>query len=731
MNTKGKKLLAIVLTIAVCMGNMVTINADERAENTDAETENVDDFLSMGWDSATEDNCDVKIQYQITGHWDHHYNVDVTLENMTDERIDNWEIRIPANYEIENIWNAKITDHYDNRYKIHNAEWNQDIPVDGSVSFGMTVICEEEIEMPAYTYTAGLMQRVHETDYKVEFKNHSQWENKFSGQIIVTNQREEPIEDWSVFLYSNFEIVQIWNAAIADQAIGEDSSFYDIENPGSGQNIAPGQSVEFGFIAECDGEPELSKLELYMVTSDIDFSDSDDDDFDYDEDDSEFEERFILDSDYFETREEYDEYLKKHGLTDEYLIELEKPQAGGSAKKAARTAKKTAAPVPCAAGDLGIDEMAWATQHYMPLSNGDMYLMSARGKNVRVVKGTVTSNGTMLYDKGVNLKGFGHGQTFEQFILSGRQEYYLLAGGPNKKFSMALAVMPRSFFEKRVSNLDKEEQTSDSDNEARISFDQWGTKSELFRIMTDLEYANKAGKSQGKLYRTDAALTADGATLAIWKEVQDGDRTIHEISLYEMKEIMNIYMKLGETEAEQKKTNKKSGKKGGKPEKEKKNQRFRLSFSGDSKRALQKACIGSFAEEWKKGKESALKPNNSFQSLDIEKYIKDGKMKWRIAITSGNEIADKIPATITRLEVEKSKKAEGGLTYKAFRDKITMKDWPGAKLEPEGGHIMGANEYEFIVLRKTGKIKIDGKPRTLRKQYLAKIDLHDIKTPVK
>lgn len=47
MNTKGKKLLAIVLTIAVCMGNMVTINADERAENTDTETENVDDFLSM------------------------------------------------------------------------------------------------------------------------------------------------------------------------------------------------------------------------------------------------------------------------------------------------------------------------------------------------------------------------------------------------------------------------------------------------------------------------------------------------------------------------------------------------------------------------------------------------------------------------------------------------------------------------------------------------------------
>ena len=57
-------------------------------------------------------------------------------------------------------------------------------------------------------------------------------------------------------------------------------------------------------------------MELYEITSDIDFSDDEDE-----EDEEEYE--FILDSDYFETREEYEQYLNEHGYTDEYLIDLD------------------------------------------------------------------------------------------------------------------------------------------------------------------------------------------------------------------------------------------------------------------------------------------------------------------------------------------------------------------------------------------------------------------------
>ena len=128
-----------------------------------------------------------------------------------------------------------------------------------------------------------------------------------------------------------------------------------------------------------------------------------------------------------------------------------------------------------------------------------------------------------------------------------------------------------------------------------------------------------------------------------------------------------------------------------------------------------------------------LKPNNSFQSIDIEKYLEKDKEKWRIAITSGNEIGELKDATITRLEVQKSKKKsekETGVTYRAYRDDVVLEGNRKAKLEVEGGHIMNERKYEFIAMEKTGKATVKGREKTLRKQYFATIDLLDIKTCV-
>ncbi len=351
MKTKGKKLLAIILIISLCMGNMVTVSAGRETEHVDG-VDSMDSLDSIGAingmvrDTATEKDCDVKIQHQITSHWDNHYNVDVTLENMTDERIDNWEICIPANYEIENIWNAKVTDYMDGGYTIHNAEWNQDIAVGGSVSFGMMVSCSEEVEMPEYVYTLGLSELLDEKEYKIEFKKHSQWDGKFNGQIIITNLSEKPIEDWNMSLVCNFEIDQIWNAMVEENFWEEDLNYCDIENPGYNQNIAPNQSVEFGFIASVDGEPEVSEMELFKITSDLDFSDDDDEDeSDYDED------WFRKDSDYFETREEYEQYLDENGYTDDALMDLDEPAVYSRSKRSSKKAKKE---IPCSGVDLKV-----------------------------------------------------------------------------------------------------------------------------------------------------------------------------------------------------------------------------------------------------------------------------------------------------------------------------------------------------------------------------------------
>lgn len=82
---------------------------------------------------------------------------------------------------------------------------------------------------------------------------------KFTGRIIITNQRQERLKDWDIDLDSNFKIVKIENAILVDKSLEDDLKYVD---------------------------------------------------------------EFILDSDYFETREEYEQYLEEHGLTDDALIEL-------------------------------------------------------------------------------------------------------------------------------------------------------------------------------------------------------------------------------------------------------------------------------------------------------------------------------------------------------------------------------------------------------------------------
>lgn len=67
MRTKIKKLLAIILTVSLCMGNMVVVNADGETDHVDSmdRVESIDSLDGLDWDTATEEDCDVKIQYHL------------------------------------------------------------------------------------------------------------------------------------------------------------------------------------------------------------------------------------------------------------------------------------------------------------------------------------------------------------------------------------------------------------------------------------------------------------------------------------------------------------------------------------------------------------------------------------------------------------------------------------------------------------------------------------------
>lgn len=262
-------------------------------------------------DTMDADNGDIQLSYHVTDQWDDYYSVEVTLKNTIDEKIDDWEICIPANYEIEKIWNAKVNEHANEMYKIQNAGENQDILENGSVTFGMVVMCQGELQFPRFCEPTRRCIGV-TNKYKVEYTNCHSGKDKANGKITITNLGDETIEDWKLLIETNFKIKDIKDAVILEQIKEEDVYYYDIDNCRNNQNIEPKQSVEFAFIAKYDGKPKVLESELCAMVEytdevreacmDIDLG-SEDNDYEDDE--------CIFDADSFDTAEAYEEYIEE------------------------------------------------------------------------------------------------------------------------------------------------------------------------------------------------------------------------------------------------------------------------------------------------------------------------------------------------------------------------------------------------------------------------------------
>ncbi len=273
MKQQGKKLIVVMLLFSMIISRFAgTESRVAQAEETtqvehagvesppvetdSVEYEDADDEEDIDLDDGKED---IDISMKITSQWNHHYNAEVTVTNLTESKIDDWEICFDFSNTIEHIWNAKVMEHNTEEgwYTVRNADWNQDIPYEGSITFGMTVQYEDTIDEPKDGFlTRGCFEV--EDNYEIEYTEYSRWnDTKVNGQITITNNTERRIEDWKLELSSNLTFEQIWSAEICENLSEE--GFCYLDNKEYNQNIEPGQSVSFGFIAECDGD----KVELY------------------------------------------------------------------------------------------------------------------------------------------------------------------------------------------------------------------------------------------------------------------------------------------------------------------------------------------------------------------------------------------------------------------------------------------------------------------------------------
>lgn len=697
-----KRLVVLVMVLAMLtnlfLGNKVSVHAFELREGDrieddenyadiefdETEFDDDDDNNEVEYDDLDYDEAldlleenNINAKFKIITSWENHCNVEVTIENSLEEKIEDWKVRFDMEAEVENIWNAKVADKDNSTYTIQNANWNQDIEVGQSVTFGMTLKCAADIEFPDKVFLTQECAEVLD-EYEVTCKEYSRWNgNKVNGEITIKNLSDRVIDDWKLELETNIKIEQIWNAAVEES---EDNYLY-LNNANYNATIPANSSVSFGFIAEVDGEMQISEYYLYDM---MEVTDAET------EIENEIEDGYEREEEEFDTEMQYQAYkvVTAKMLAKSSVGSKANDDKSGYALPAYRPKKVTI-------GEKGIEysikgikveefknsddsnpkiSKAKAVQSFAKL--GDKYYIAQRkGNDVLVSTCSIDSEDKKVLNFDDNstmkLKGFAHGQTFE-FIQCDGETYMLLGANVRKEFSQSLALVKYEA-KKTVSVQDTD-----------------------VKRITKLAYANQKRKYFARVGRIDAALSADNKTLCVWfaNDLNKDDKDTIKISkvqiaCFQMDKIIKYF--------ENNKTVKS------------------LSFQSMKKTWCNYSC-----EQNKKNK--IIRPYNSNQGIEVSNTYKGknakNKMvnKNKVYLSSGDESKEKplIICMMTLYKKSKSDLTKNGSFRTQMRvdpEKVSFK-----KREMEGLHLYG-NDILFLVAPNNGKGNITDKS----KQYICSI----------
>lgn len=96
--------------------------------------------------------------------------------------------------------------------------------------------------------------------YDVEYEVAAQYGNNYNTNVIITNTSDKKIHNWKLAYNSVDDVENIWNAS---SEIKDGCTV--MTNAGYNQDIAPGESVNFGFIAKKNGELSLPNRFLIIT----------------------------------------------------------------------------------------------------------------------------------------------------------------------------------------------------------------------------------------------------------------------------------------------------------------------------------------------------------------------------------------------------------------------------------------------------------------------------------
>ena len=181
-----------------------------------------------------------EVEFKITNRWPGGFNGEFIVTNTGEEVIENWALELDFNHDITQIWNASIKNHDGTTYVLKNLGYNQDIKVGESINIGFQAEWEDIINAPSKYDLLGTKAEASDEEYAIDFKVTSDWGSAFNGEISITNNGEEAIEDWTLEFDFDKNIERFWTAEILEH----ESEHYVIKNAGYNANIEPGQTLK-------------------------------------------------------------------------------------------------------------------------------------------------------------------------------------------------------------------------------------------------------------------------------------------------------------------------------------------------------------------------------------------------------------------------------------------------------------------------------------------------------
>ncbi|MCM1158586.1 MAG: cellulose binding domain-containing protein [Bacteroidales bacterium] len=162
-----------------------------------------------------EQNNYYSIYYKVHDEWSEGYNIEIYVENASDETIYNWKMQLIAENKIDNIWNAQILKENNDTYILMNDTSNKNINAGEYISFGLVLRkngkSNECFNGAKLLY---MQEDIQQENIKIDTEIKSSWNNNEIYEITIENLSNHNISNWNIEFLSNGIIKNIWNAKI-------------------------------------------------------------------------------------------------------------------------------------------------------------------------------------------------------------------------------------------------------------------------------------------------------------------------------------------------------------------------------------------------------------------------------------------------------------------------------------------------------------------------------------